>query len=177
MPPPRRCYEVIAISIFREGSRPSGCPRPMRRSWLQRNRLLKPSGALTPCRRVFAFALSHISLVKFRSGGLGHSNAKTGRLILPAAQNPAFCRSDTGCRYQASPHPIRASPPAVQRRHQSDKPGGNYPENVGGKYRDPLHFRMEHSPRGGKLIQVPFLPDQGWERLLTYLGKRGGSTP
>jgi hypothetical protein len=39
MPPPRRCYEVIAISIFREGSRPSGCPRPMRRSWLQRNRL------------------------------------------------------------------------------------------------------------------------------------------
>jgi hypothetical protein len=51
----RRCYEVIAVSIFREGSRPSGCPRPMRRGWLRRNRLLKPSGALILCRRVFAF--------------------------------------------------------------------------------------------------------------------------
>jgi hypothetical protein len=56
--------------------------------------LRKPSGALILCRRVFAFCLlCHISLVRSRSGGLGYSNAKTARLILPGAQTSAFCRA------------------------------------------------------------------------------------
>ena len=95
MPPLRHCYEVIAISIFREGSRPSGCPRPMRRSWLQRNRLTETLRYTHPVPEGFCFSvLRPISLVKFRSGGLGYSNAKTGRPILPDAQNPAFCPCD-----------------------------------------------------------------------------------
>ena len=93
MPPPRRCYEVIAVSIFREGSRPSGCPRPMRRGWLRRNRLTETLRCTHPVPEGFCFLpLRHISLVKSRSGGLGYSNAKTARLILPGAQNPVFCR-------------------------------------------------------------------------------------
>src|SRR3974377_518470 len=34
---------MAAGTEVRKGSRPSGCPRPMRRSWLRRNRLVKPS--------------------------------------------------------------------------------------------------------------------------------------
>src|ERR1039457_2769289 len=58
MPPPSRCYEprnslrLIAASIFREGSRPSGCPRPMRRGWLRRNRLNRTLRHFHGCRRV-----------------------------------------------------------------------------------------------------------------------------
>jgi hypothetical protein len=33
------------LSIVRTGSRPSGCPRPMRRGWLRRNRLTTPPPA------------------------------------------------------------------------------------------------------------------------------------
>src|SRR6266699_1653811 len=40
-------YRGSAVAGFevRQGSRPSGCPRPMRRSWLRRNRLQNSSGA------------------------------------------------------------------------------------------------------------------------------------
>src|ERR1017187_9095709 len=86
MPPPRRCYEprnslrLIAASIFREGSRPSGCPRPMRRGWLRRNRLNRTSGTFMGARRFSALCrFLPISMVKSRSGGLGYSNAKTAR--------------------------------------------------------------------------------------------------
>ena len=70
----------------------------------------EPSGALILCRRVFAFRLlRHISLVKSRSGGLGYSNAKTARLFLPGAQNPAFCRAATRMPIQATVLPTRLS--------------------------------------------------------------------
>jgi hypothetical protein len=45
-----------SFSTVRTGSRPGGCPRPMRRSWLRRNRLQKPSGTVCPYRRVFRSA-------------------------------------------------------------------------------------------------------------------------
>jgi hypothetical protein len=113
MPPPRRCYEVIAVSIFREGSRPSGCPRPMRRSWLQRNRLTETLRCTHPVPKGFCFsALRHISLVKFRSGGLGYSNAKTARPILPGAQNSAFCPWDI-------PTPITGEYPIALAAHHT----------------------------------------------------------
>jgi hypothetical protein len=42
-----------AFSTVRTGSRPGGCPRPMRRSWLRRNRLSNPPAH--PLRRAGGF--------------------------------------------------------------------------------------------------------------------------
>jgi len=95
MPPPRRSCEprnsprlLIAASIFREGSRPSGCPRPMRRGWLRRNRLNRTLPHFHRCGRVLCVCLGPISSVKPRSGGLGYLNALTARrafqMLLPS---------------------------------------------------------------------------------------------
>lgn len=58
----------------------SGCPRPMRRSWLRRNRL-KPFGDEQSPKGFLAFAFQNtpISLVKLRSGGLGHIKREDSR--------------------------------------------------------------------------------------------------
>ena len=65
----------------------------MRRGWLRRNRLNRTLRPFPGRRRVLCVVVSApISLVKSRSGGLGYSNAKTARLILPGVPNPAFDR-------------------------------------------------------------------------------------
>jgi hypothetical protein len=69
-----------SFSTVRTGSRPSGCPRPMRRSWLPRNRLIENPPAHSI--RAGGFLVSGpvpfrgsknqpISSVKLPSGGLG----------------------------------------------------------------------------------------------------------
>ena len=73
--------------------------------------------SLTVRRRVLLFALSPISLVKSRSGGLGHSNAKTARLILPGAQIPPFAAAISDADKQVSPIPTVAITPQTQRQN------------------------------------------------------------
>src|ERR1035437_5374154 len=125
MPPPRRCYEVIAAPIFRKGSRPSGCPRPMRRGWLWRNRLNR---TLRPFRRVpEGFAVYRpplpISMVESRSGGLGYSTRRPpeGRPNFFAVL-PAWATQDD--------------------HRETAKLNGKQRENLGGKERDPLHLAL-----------------------------------
>ena len=48
-------------SIVRAGSRPSGCPRPMRRGWLRRNRLQHPPAHDSSCGRVWFPVLLAVS--------------------------------------------------------------------------------------------------------------------
>ncbi len=87
----------------REGSRLSGCPRPMRRSWLRRKSAINlrhgdavPEGSFFPA-NIFCFSPTDcvlpgainpkapFSLVKPPSGGLGLQDAKIARLVLPGA--------------------------------------------------------------------------------------------
>src|SRR5450759_3473582 len=122
MPPPRLCYEVIAPSIFREGSRPSGCPRPMRRGWLRRNRLNRTLRHFHRCRRVFCF----VPLSPHFYGEVSERRPWV------------FKRED---RPKGAPN----SSAAWSRRNtteahsQTAKLAGEQRENLGGEDRDPLH--------------------------------------
>jgi len=111
------------LSIVRQGSRPSGCPRPMRRGWLRRNRLILPPAPIRLCGRVWlpfrprqrssfrqaALYRTHenqsISLVKPRSGGLGLQNAKTARPLLPGAPNGFFLSGYRPCLHGGVSYP------------------------------------------------------------------------
>src|SRR5450759_2813990 len=126
MPPPRLCYEVIAPSIFREGSRPSGCPRPMRRGWLRRNRLNRTLRHFHRCRRVFCF-------VPLSPHFYGEVSERRPWI---------FKRED---RPKGAPN----SSAAWSRRNtteahsQTAKLAGEQRENLGGEDRDPLHPMVE----------------------------------
>src|SRR5450759_5071901 len=132
MPPPRLCYEVIAPSIFREGSRPSGCPRPMRRGWLRRNRLNRTLRPFHRRRRVLCFALPpppHFY------GGVSERRPWV------------FKREDRpkGAPNSSAPWLARDTTKAPS---QTAKLAGEHRENLGGKDRDPLHTQFTlHPPR------------------------------
>ena len=101
------------------------------------------------CFLVKVFKSQPISLVRLPSGGLGLQNAKVARLLLPGAPNPAFLVPPAA---GIPPLPIRASilsHPAssadsfcAPRRQESEKPAGDYRENVGGNDCDALHPRQ-----------------------------------
>ena len=99
--------------LFREGSRPSGCPRPMRRGWLRRNRLPEPSGT-SSCRRVLCLSIRlgvfPISSVESQSGGLGHKNATIARRALQILR--LLLGWDTGTAYTGKyPIPLDGNSP------------------------------------------------------------------
>ena len=94
-----RCPGSDSFSIVRMGSRPSGCPRPMRRGWLRRNRLIETlRRTLHPCWRVSGFCPvplrgsygQPISLVSLRAEALGYKTRRSPGCFLPGAPNPAF---------------------------------------------------------------------------------------
>jgi hypothetical protein len=157
-----------SFATVRTGSRPGGCPRPMRRSWLRRNRLQKPSGTLYPYRRVFRSACCRSEV--FQSAHFfgeapkrrpWATNAKIARLLLPGVPNPAFLVPQA---VGIPPLPIQASilshphhlptASAAPRLREPDKPAGDYRENAGGNDCGALHLdRREHSPA---LLESPY---------------------
>ena len=60
-----RCRRRLAVSIVRTGSRPGGCPGPMRRSWLRRNRLLSPPMLLIGRGRASSFRIKKTKSLHF----------------------------------------------------------------------------------------------------------------
>ena len=132
--------------LFREGSRPSGCPRPMRRGWLRRNRLPEPSGT-SSCRRVLCLSIRlgvfPISSVESQSGGLGHKNATIARRALQILR--LLLGWDTGTAYTGKyPIPLDGNSPlsdcrfADFGRQQAAKLDGKQHEILKGKDCDPL---------------------------------------
>ena len=64
----------------------------MRRGWRRRNRRNRTLRPLLGAEGALRWVGAPISLVESRSGGLGYSNAKTARPILPGVPNPALGR-------------------------------------------------------------------------------------
>src|SRR5271157_5796402 len=122
MPPPRRCFEAIAAPIFRKGSRPSGCPRPMRRGWLRRNRLSRTLRHFHRRRRGFCFVPSS---PPFLWWSLGAEALGTQRDDRP--KGIQILRRAASVSYQDD-------------HRETAKLNGKQRENLGEKERDPLQL-------------------------------------
>src|SRR6266566_7879228 len=175
--------------LFREGSRPSGCPRPMRRGWLRRNRLPEPSGT-SSCRRVLCLSIRlgvfPISSVESQSGGLGHKNATIARRALQILR--LLLGWDTGTAYTGKyPIPLDGNSPlsdcrfADFGRQQAAKLDGKQHEILKGKDCDPLHlFKQAASVRGKQVIistqSAPLLNEFAPEDVIVVERTNGEST-
>ena len=168
------------LSIVREGSRPSGCPRPMRRGWLRRNRLIEPSRTrFVGCGRVWLPPCPPALILQARpnprcraenkpyffggalSGGLGLKTRRPPGRFCRALRIRflLFCHRDTGHAYTGK-YPIpparhSAAPSTGQTGKESEKLDGKYSGRFGGKDRDPLHNSLV------LVVRTPFLFREG----------------
>jgi hypothetical protein len=160
-------------SIVRTGSRPGGCPRPMRRGWLRRNRLIptlpypdssvREGLAFAPARQRSCFrqnALSMSAELQNQSHFFGEASERrpwaSKREDRPAAfagrSEWVFPGRDTGRAYTGEyPIPPTRSAAIVRRSGRTGirEISRKILENLGGKDRDSLQECLKRSLRAG----------------------------
>ena len=107
----RRCW---AATTVRSGSRPGGCPGPMRRSGSEE--IGSPSRVrITGAGGVLSFTeqnkRAYISLVNSRAEALGYKTRNIARLLLPGAPNGFSSRDNPFCLHVQVSYPSSSSGP------------------------------------------------------------------
>ena len=107
----RRCW---AATNVRSGSRPGGCPGPMRRSGSEE--IGSPSRVrITGAGGVLSFTgqnkRAYISLVNSRAEALGYKTRNIARLLLPGAPNGFSSRDNPFCLHVQVSYPSSSSGP------------------------------------------------------------------